>query len=321
MKGYYIGMDGGGTGTKILVSSEDRDLCRIETGGLNYNSFGRTAVAENLNQAVSVLKEKGFEPEGCLAVGIGCAGISNPVSKGILEETLLELGYTCPIYIFGDQKAAMYGALGQEDGILLISGTGSICLGQEQKGKREYRAGGFGHLIDDEGSAYALGRDILSSVARSEDGRGKSTALKGAVFERLGISSVSEMIGYVYEKGRTKDEIASLALLLAEPEIQKDAAAVRIIDKAAKELSCLVLTVFNKMRGQERKEAVLLVLHGSVLKKNELIREKFLKALEENWKQKAVLDGGDRRALPIRLADAKTDAVHGAVDLAKYLLV
>lgn len=96
MKGYYIGMDGGGTGTTILVSSGGRDLCRIEAEGLNYNSFGQAGVTKTLEHAAAALKEKGFEPACCLGVGIGCAGVSNPAAKTLINEKMLEFGYTCP---------------------------------------------------------------------------------------------------------------------------------------------------------------------------------------------------------------------------------
>lgn len=319
MKGYYIGMDGGGTGTTILVSSDGRDLCRMEVEGLNYNSFGQAGVTKTLEHAAASLKERGFEPDCCLGVGIGCAGVSNPAAAALINEKMLEFGYTCPVFVFGDQRAAMYGALEREDGILLIAGTGSICLGQAAGGKEEYRAGGFGHLIDDEGSAYALGRDILSAVVRAEDGREEKTALKDAVYEKLGISSIPEIIEYVYAKERMKGEIASLAMLLGDPEIRKDAAAVRIMEKAAEELSRLVLTVLAKMRDQRREKTFPLVLHGSVLKRNERIREELIKALEESWKKKGYRAGSRVPALPIRIADAKKDAVHGAVGLAEAM--
>ena len=53
--------------------------------------------------------------------------------------------------IFGDQHAALYGAHCQGKGIILIAGTGSVCYGMDGMGG-EARAGGWGYLIDDEGS-------------------------------------------------------------------------------------------------------------------------------------------------------------------------
>lgn len=301
---YYIGMDGGGTSTKVLLWDGEKELLRMSAGGLNYNSHGPELVTETLKQTRAVLEENGFMPGDCIAVGVGCAGISNPVVRTFLEDTFLRIGYECPVFLFGDQEAAMFGAFGDEDGILLISGTGSICLGQAAQGKRKYRAGGYGHLIDDEGSAYALGRDILSAVVKAEDGRLEPTALRGAVFERLDISSIPELVGYVYDRDHTKKEIAALASLLSLPEIKEDAAARRIMDKAAGELEELVKAVAGQMLENGEPEELLLVLHGSVLEKNEGIRERLRAKLH------ASCPG-------IRLGKAANDAARGAAGIAK----
>lgn len=242
-----------------------------------------------------------------MAIGVGCAGVSNPVVRTFLEETFLRLGYGCPVFIFGDQEAAMFGAFGEEAGILLISGTGSICLGQTGKRERKYRAGGYGHLIDDEGSAYALGRDVLSAVVRAEDGRAEPTALKAAVFERLHISTLSELVGYVYAKDHTKKEIAGLASLLSLPGTRGDWAAERIMDKAAGELEELVKAVVGQMEDNGEPAEILreifLVLHGSVLEKNEGIRERLAARL--------------RASCPnVKLREAASDAAKGAAGIA-----
>lgn len=300
---YYIGMDGGGTSTKVLVWDGEKELLRISAGGLNYNSHGPDLVAETLKQTRDMLEANGFIPEDCMAVGVGCAGISNPVVRTFLEDTFLRIGYRCPISVFGDEEAAMFGAFGGGDGILLISGTGSVCLGQAAQGKNRYRAGGYGHLIDDEGSAYSLGRDILSAVVKAEDGRQKPTALKAAVFERINISSISELVSYVYDRNHTKKEIAEFASLLSRPGIKEDAAARQIMDKAAGELEELVKAVAGRMMENGEPEELLLVPHGSVLEKNEEIRERLGARL--------------RVSCPvIRLGKGACDAARGAAEIA-----
>ncbi len=306
MERYYIGMDGGGTSTKVLVWDGTRERCRLSAGSLNYNSAGPARIAQALAELRDALAESGFAADDCAAVGIGCAGVSNPAVRPFLEKVFLELGYGCPVCVFGDEEAAMYGAFEEADGILLIAGTGSICLGQTGQGARKYRAVGYGHLIDDEGSAYALGRDILSAVVRAEDGRAQPTVLRDAVFGRLGISAMPELVGYVYAQDHTKKEIAALASLLSLPEAVQDAAVRRIVDKAAGELACLVQAVFGKMqRGmQAGSEVFPLVLHGSVLERNAMIRDRLTAGL------RAVCPG-------VRLAQAAGDAAQGAAKIAE----
>ena len=113
----------------------------------------------------------------------------------------------------------------------VIAGTGSICYGQSTDG-REARSGGWGHLIDDEGSAYALGRDILRAVVRAADGRAPATALTELVAQRLGALGVQPVIRFTYAPTTTKKEIAALAPLLDPALQQGDAAAAAAMRKA-----------------------------------------------------------------------------------------
>jgi glucosamine kinase len=67
------------------------------------------------------------------------------------------------VQVISDAEAAHAGALGGRDGILLLAGTGSLALGRDARG-RWARAGGWGPLLGDEGSAFWLGREWLRST-------------------------------------------------------------------------------------------------------------------------------------------------------------
>lgn len=301
---YYIGMDAGGTGTSVLISDGKTELFRTATGGLNCNSFSRQQIRDSLHAAAAELRERGFAPEACLAAGIGVAGSNNPQAAPILRRAMAELNYRCPIGIYSDAEAALFGALEEEDGILLISGTGSVCLGQTDQGQVKYRAGGFGHLIDDEGSAYALGRDILTAVVKASDGRGPATSLEKILFTHLGISALSQLVSYVYDRNHTKKEIAGLAPLLSLPENQNDEASAMILNKALSALLEMTEAVCRKMECRCHKQEIPLVLHGSVLEKNRRLTRELTLSLS--------------RSLPrLRIAPARADAAAGAMGLVR----
>lgn len=148
---------------------------RAVFGPLNCNS-DRTAAAKTLTDTLAWLAAQPEGLAGCDGLCIGSAGISNPDAYNFIQDIIRAGGYTGPLQIVGDQVTALAGALGQPVGTVLIAGTGSICYARTADG-REARSGGWGHLIDDEGSAYALGRDILRAVVRAADGRAPATAL------------------------------------------------------------------------------------------------------------------------------------------------
>lgn len=297
---YRIGMDGGGTRTRLAVIEQEQERFRCETGGINYNSFPKEKIQESLAKAISEVKEKGFLPKDCEGIGIGAAGVSNPKAAPFLTSVLRELGFTCPIVIVGDQEAALAGAVGKRAGILLIAGTGSVCMAQDGAGGK-YRTGGFGHIIDDAGSAYAVGRDILTAIVRAEDGRAQSTALREPVFRMLGVDNSGQLIAYIYDTARTKKDIAAVASCLSEELIRTDTAAAEIARKAAWEQVQLIEAILQKLKlGTEQK--IPLLLEGGLILKNREVNSIFRRLLEE-------------KQLPVYLAEKEKDAAYGAASL------
>lgn len=298
---YRIGIDGGGTKSRLAVIESDEETFRVETGGINYNSFSEDTIRDHLTTALRQLRDQGFAKTECTGIGIGAAGISNPKAAPFLKEVLRKLGFTCPIVIAGDHEAALLGGVGKNAGILLIGGTGSICIARSDSGKR-FRCGGYGHIIDDAGSAYAVGRDMLNAIVRMEDGRGEETALRDAVYQHLQIQSLSELMDYVYNATKTKRDIAALAVCMTEELIRSDAVAGEIARKAAEELGLHVETVLSpkKMNYNLKSNQMLpLVLEGSLINDNQEINRLFRVFLE-------------KKALPVRITARKKDAAYGA---------
>ncbi len=296
--GFILGIDGGGTSAKAVILREGEEQGRALAGGINYNSYSTEQIQNHLSELAGQCRALGFEPASCEGVGVGAAGVSNPKAAPFLKQALQNCGFSCSISIAGDHVAALKGGLLDEAGVLLISGTGSVCLAQNSKAE-SCRAGGYGHLIDDEGSAYAIGRDILSAVVRAHDHRAEQTRLTEAVFERIGISSVEEMVSFVYGKETGKKEIARLALLLTEEMILTDCAAEKIAKRAAVQLLELAEPAVRWLEKNTKKAPYPLLLAGSVLENNQRIRG-FLEQLIEE------------KEIPLYVAERKKDAAYGA---------
>jgi N-acetylglucosamine kinase-like BadF-type ATPase len=215
-----------------------------------------------------------------------------------LTAAIRETGYAGELQLTGDHVTALCGGVDGLQGMILIAGTGSICYGRNEDG-RSHRAGGFGHLIDDEGSGYSIGRDVLAAVVRAEDGRSAPTALTRLAFERLQAESVRDIVGFVYDPARNKKDIAALAPLLSEACEAGDGAALAIAGSSARSLLQLVVPVAEKLSLQ----AGPLALAGSVLLRNEYVRG----ALERLLAQ---------RFPGMNCFPARHDAAHGALRLA-----
>ena len=195
---FILGIDGGGTHTRLeLRDMENHLLRREEFGAFNLNSIGEDGFRQLLRQ---VFDDCGGMQE-CARLCVGGAGVSNPRVYEVLAQELERTGFTGKWKLCGDQEIALRGAM-DTPGLILIAGTGSICFGKNGAGET-FRSGGYGHLIDDGGSGYALGRDVLSQAVREADGRSEGTEILNAVYSRLGVSDPGGIVSFVHRKSGT----------------------------------------------------------------------------------------------------------------------
>ena len=301
--GYVLGIDGGGTKTEVVIADlQQTELYRFTAGAINLNGKSVEAVQQSFEEIAAQIIERYKDWSQCRYIAIGAAGISNPSVHEQLEHCIRNIGYTGELTIVGDQETALYGAHEQgkgEAGIILIAGTGSICFGKDQSGSI-YRTGGFGYLLDDEGSGYSIGRDILSAVLQASDGRAKPTVLQELVFEKMQVKSVQEIIGYVYSPARSKGDIAALASLLSIGLEARDGASLKIAASSAASLVELVIPIMEQFGVNE---SAPVAMAGSVLLKNEIIQDEVVRQLKQRYPQ-------------ITCYPAKKDAAFGAVLIA-----
>jgi len=277
-------MDGGGTATAVMVAGLHGDLMKsFRLGPLNINGQSREAAEHTLTDLKRELETSGMNMSDCRGICIGAAGISNRDTAKLLTRNLKEQGMQGVIRLVGDHETALAGALEDPAGVILIAGTGSICYGINESGAR-FRAGGYGHIIDDAGSAYAIGRDILKAVVRSSDGRQGQTVLKEITFRYLEMESVEDLITWLYQPGRSKKEIAALAPLLEEGIREKDPASTRILNHCGEELAELAGAVLTHFQSQ-----VSLVVSGSVLIKNNEIYRLFCEKANKRFPQMEIM--------------------------------
>lgn len=246
---FVAGIDGGGTRTRVVCLALDGGLITQETfGPFNLNGIGEGRFTALLEQITDFLQALGK----CRVLMIGAAGASNPHMTGLTAKAM-ELAGIAQWRLAGDHEIALYGALEGGPGCLLIAGTGSICVGKNAKGEQA-RAGGWGHLIGDEGSGYALGRDGFSAVVRQQDGWGGNTLLTWLMKQELGLHTREAIVDYVY--GGQKDRIAAAAPLVERAAALGDDIAKQIIEDNARQLVRMVSAVAGRL-GLEQAEAAL----------------------------------------------------------------
>ncbi|MFC5452033.1 N-acetylglucosamine kinase [Paenibacillus aestuarii] len=296
---YAAGLDGGGTKTAVTIASEYGQVVHTFTSGaINLNGQDEASVRASLREIFATIADVCGGLEHCAQVCIGAAGVSNPSVKERLASCVRDSGFAGGLFVTGDQETALYGAHEGNVGVILIAGTGSICYGKQENGET-YRCGGYGYLIDDEGSGYSIGRDLLATVVRAHDGRMSETVITRLVYEQLQVDTVQQIIGFVYDKNTNKKDIAALAPILSEACASGDEAALAIVNQSARSLFELVVPVVDKLSMQHGN----LAMAGSVLLNNTYIRNAFMDKFR-NWYP------------DMACYTAKNDAAHGALYMA-----
>lgn len=237
-----VGIDGGGTHTRLEIrDGENRLVCRETFGPFNLNSIGEEAFRKLLRQVFDFCGGMA----ACEKLCVGAAGISNPAVGEILSQELSASGFAGRFVLCGDQEIALRGAT-SEPGVAVISGTGSICFGKNKAG-RTARSGGYGHLIDDGGSGYALGRTAFAEAVRAMDGRGGDPEILAAVLNRLGAKTPGELVAFVYGPGTDKSAIAQFSAVLLQQAEKGNRRAQELLKEQAQELYLLAEAVQRQL--------------------------------------------------------------------------
>ena len=218
----FIGIDGGGTSTKVEIHRDGQSE-RRKYGPFNISAIGKEAFRKLLRE---MFADWGSLEE-CRAICVGGAGVSCGELEQIIREELKPTGFAGKLLLRSDSEIALRGAV-DGPGCILIAGTGSIGFGVNEAGETA-RVGGFGHLIDDEGSGYALGRDALSAAVRALDGRMEAALLRDGVLHFIGGKNTGDILNYVYYQTRGKAGVAALSRVTVECAVQGDEAALAIL--------------------------------------------------------------------------------------------
>lgn len=269
---YILGVDGGATKTSCVIA-DSRGHVIIEGEGRpsNYHVVGinlaKAAILEAVNDALSSAKLKLNRPKFKVAC-FGLAGMDSLNDRKKITDFIVNMKLAEKNIVVHDSSIALYGATLGRPGVILIAGTGSVAAGKNKEGIFA-RAGNWGHIIGDEGSAYDIGRKTMVSVIREYDGRGSSTLLTNYVKQYLNLSKIDEIMERLYVEKMSVTEIASLAPLVVKAAEKGDKIALNILNLATRELALAATTVIKKL-GMEQENFEVGTI-GGVFKSGNII--------------------------------------------------
>jgi len=300
---FLIGVDGGGTRTTVVVADvQGRELARRTGAAGLVDPRAPVATVGVLSSVVrQAMQEAGLDGKAEVLCA-GLAGVGNAVEREVVRAALADSEIAKRVLVVCDSEIALEGAFGGGAGILMIAGTGSIAFGRAEDGRTD-RCGGWGMVVGDEGSGYAIGRAALSAALRSVDGRGAATLLLPALLQRLDLAGPTEVPPWA---GRAaKSEIAALVPAVLELATAGDVPALQILRDAAREQALHAAALAERLGPWDSGPPV--VFFGGVFG-TELFRDLVTRAMT------SLMPGG------FRVQQAVEDAVSGAVRIAAGLV-
>jgi N-acetylglucosamine kinase-like BadF-type ATPase len=238
----YLGVDGGQSSTKALVGNAAGDVLGRGVGGpCNHARLGEGRA--KLEKALSEAVGQALAPLGLTLANARfqriCVGMSGgPDDKREIIQSLIQAD---SYDVTTDAHIALYGALGGGAGAVVISGTGSIALSRDNTG-RIRRAGGWGYVFGDEGSAFDIARHSLRASLAAEEGWGPSTTLRAALLSATQSENANQLMHRWYAGEFTRAQTADWSRLAEESAAQEDAVAQSILQSAGTRLAQLAAT-------------------------------------------------------------------------------
>jgi len=240
----YLGADGGGSKTAFaLIDDAGLVIARATAPTSYYFNDGFEIVEKSLAQGVTdICTQAGITPADIDAAFFGLPGYGeasgdiealDAVPAGVLGHDR----YSCD----NDMVCGWAGSLAGEDGINVISGTGSMTYGERQG--VGHRVGGWGELFGDEGSAYWIAAQGLNAFSRMSDGRLAPGPLHALMKERLEVAGDLDVVSLVIDTWKgNRSKIAALATTVCQAAEIGDEASARILAAAVDELVALIDT-------------------------------------------------------------------------------
>jgi len=272
-KGYYAGIDSGGTKCEIIITDSDKKTLYINSfKGIHYSVAGVKeycdTVYEYINAAFKKCKISLYDCEG---IGIGIAGAREESDRKKLLNTFRQkLGFK-KIYIYTDAMTALYGAFEGEDGIILISGTGSVLYGMVNG--NIIRIGGWGRIIGDEGGGYWIGKRALNLLAKEFD-KGNEVLLAKILKAEFDIDK-SNLNDKIFHKNFEIQKITPIVISSAE---QGCKLSLQVVNEAVHDLTEHIQT-FMSVTGV--KKIINIAFIGSVIENDNIVSGKLKKEIKK----------------------------------------
>ena len=271
---YYLGIDGGGTKTTAIVCDENATLVSRFVGeSINFNSVGMETARKNLKATVDGVLPKDVKLN---AAFIGMSAISERADDEFTKKLCDGIIDCDKITMDSDVYIGLEAMQCDGAAAMVISGTGSMAVGRLPDGEIIH-TGGWGYILGDEGSGYAMCIDALRAAICGYEGSAEKTLLTDSIKEYYQVDNMLELIDIFYDPPMPRSEIAKLAPLLFNCAVN-DKVADAIVRNHAQLLANTVSALLSQMP-----DGTPLGLWGGIFENYEKFRNYFSATINKRF--------------------------------------
>lgn len=275
---FYLGVDGGGTKTTAILSDLQGEIIRtIRLGPGNIAVLDRGSAAQLIRNIIfELLRSESVDQ--IEAAAFAFAGAGRLEEKKTADELIRALGIR-NFWVMTDAELLYYAVFGEDPGILISAGTGSICL-VKRADQKSRQIGGWGYLLGDEGSGFDIGRKAIKTALEEVNVRDGFSNFTSKLLSFYGLQHPENLISIVYSSVNPPKLIASCARLVCQLAELGEPQALGIVDQAA---SALVNYAEQAIihSGKDRKKTFQIALAGGILEESSIVHHQFRQKLTE----------------------------------------
>jgi N-acetylglucosamine kinase-like BadF-type ATPase len=276
----YLGVDGGGTKTHVVLIDDEKNIIGEGIAGAsNPLRVGVETAVKNIFTAIDKACDDADRSRGdIVSAQIGLAGVRREDLRNVIKQNVRQRLKFRKIEVTTDAEIALYAATEGKEGLVIIAGTGSVCMGRNAKNEFA-SAGGWGPIAGDEGGGAGIARRALQAIAKSSDGRGKPTKLSDYAVEYFRAGRLEDLSVAIYAPQVDNARIAGFAKFVVKAASENDEVAMEVIAEAGRELGLAATAVIEKLKLKNRKFPIGKV--GSIFKAGDLIAKPLLEKVHE----------------------------------------
>ena len=271
----FLGIDGGGSRTTAALFDRDGTfLAEACADSINFYSNPLSVVRDNL---ASLLRDvrRGTGSLSFQSVFIGLSALNGRADDATVRRLTDGIMQANVIGMDSDLFIALEAMCRDGACAAAICGTGSMAVARDADGRILHK-GGYGHLLGDEGSGYAIALEAIRAALRSADGSGEKTVLEDAVRSFFHIRNADELIARFYDPPIRRQDVAAFLPQVASCAESGDACAVRILDMQADDFARTVRALLQTLP-----EGCPLGLWGGVLRHVPRFAQRFRQSFPE----------------------------------------